>query len=197
MVVGAERLRFVVGLGNPGAEYAATRHNLGFRLVELAARAWGLPRFTQLGPALVAEGMRRGVRLLLIKPQLYMNRSGLALQDLAPHLDFSPEQLLVCYDDLDLPLGRLRLRQGGGAGGHKGLESVIAALGTEVVPRLRMGIAPEEAVEDATAFVLSPFKAEEEEVVESLLSQAVEAVEVACIGGLDAAMNRFNAPDGE
>lgn len=184
-----------MGLGNPGERYAGTRHNLGFRVVEELARRRGL------GPAAAecncAVWRPPGGALVLAAPRTFMNRSGHAARCLVERQlagdGFDLADLLVVYDDVALPLGRLRLRPGGSPAGHRGMESVIEELRDDRVPRLRLGIAPEEPPEDLVAFVLAPFAAGEEETVEEMVGRAADACEAWLDEGIDSAMNSYNA----
>lgn len=188
---GAPEPRVIVGLGNPGEEYRDTRHNLGFRVVEILARRRGI----DLAGVECNSRIGRGGGLVLVMPQTYMNRSGYALRCLAETHGFAPEQLLVVYDEVALPLGRLRLRPGGSPAGHRGLESVVENLRTARVPRLRLGCAPEEGAppgDELAEFVLSPFAAEEREAVDAMVERAADACEAWISEGTEAAMNRFN-----
>lgn len=186
----------VVGLGNPGGEYARTRHNLGFRVADALANEAGTRWRKAPGPALVADLEIAGRAARVAKPLTWMNRSGLAvrpLRDAAPGLP--PDRLLVVADDLDLPLGRLRFRRAGGPGGHNGLRSVIAELGTPDFPRLRLGIGrPAAGGDDAVVdYVLEPFLAEEEPAVSDLITRALDGIRIFAAEGVEAAMNRLNA----
>lgn len=187
----ATELRMVVGLGNPGRRYAETRHNVGFRTVErLAAR---------LGVRLSGEECRAVVGgspdVLLAMPQTYMNRSGYAVRCLAERHALTAERILVVYDEIALPLGRLRLRGGGSPGGHRGMESVVNNLRTPEVPRLRLGVGPREGSgtpDELTDYVLAPFPREERQVADEMIDRAVSASLAWLEEGLDVAMNRFN-----
>lgn len=184
------RRRLVVGLGNPGERYAATRHNVGFRVVEtLAAR-----RRLRLGELECGAFVAADEAVMLALPQTYMNRSGYALRCLFERHDLEASDVLVVYDDVALPLGRLRLRVRGGPGGHRGMESVIENLRTDEVARLRCGIADEDDDDerDLVAFVLEPFTAAEEETVAELVERAADACESWLAEGAATAMNRFN-----
>ncbi len=181
------------GLGNPGPEYDATRHNVGWWVLDRIAYEWGLPLFVREGRTMATEGRRGDTRFRLIKPLTFMNRSGQALSSLASVPDFVPEEdLLVIVDDAALDVGRVRFRPRGSAGGHNGLRSVSGALGTDEYARLRVGvgIAPQGA--DLAEWVLSPMDAEDEDMVLDLLPTLVEGVEVWGTAGIEAAMNRFN-----
>src|ERR1044072_5964723 len=181
-------IRLVAGLGNPGAEYAYTRHNIGFMVVDLLAHEAGLT--WEKSSKADAETAKFG-NALLIKPASYMNRSGHPLFSIAQFFKISPPEMLVVLDDFSLPLGRLRIRQSGGPGGHNGLESVIMQFGTEEVPRLRVGIGPAPA-EGSSDYVLSDFFEEQKPLVRSTIERAAEAVKCAVDKGLISAMNTFN-----
>ncbi len=184
-------VKLVVGLGNPGARYAKTRHNVGFMVLDRLARKAGVTLTKKQCAALVALGTVAGERVCLAKPQTYMNLSGEAVACLARFYRVSPRDLLVIYDDRDLPAGKIRLRERGSAGGHRGMESIIGQLGSSDFPRLRIGIGrPEEM--DAVDHVLGSFSPEERPLMETTLDRAEEAVEVALREGLEAAMNRYN-----
>jgi len=184
--------RLIVGLGNPGREYAAHRHNIGFRVVDALARAHGLSFSRQKSHARIAEGTILGCPVLLAKPLTYMNLSGKAVAPLLRGCYAAPEQLLVVYDDLDLPLGRLRLRPEGGSGGHKGMRSIIGALGTQSFPRLRVGIDRPPGQMDPADYVLHRFEAQDAPLVQQAVEQAVVAIECWLEAGIAAAMEQFN-----
>jgi PTH1 family peptidyl-tRNA hydrolase len=184
----ASLVRLVVGLGNPGAEYERTRHNIGFNVVDALAAEWGLAwQHSKNWHALWAKGEQG----LLVKPASYMNRSGEPVAAVANFYKIQPAEILVVLDDFALELGRLRLRLEGGTGGHNGLESVIMHFGTEAIPRLRIGIgaAPGEGAVD---YVLGRFFEEERPVVEKTITRAAEAVKCAIDKGVLSAMNLFN-----
>jgi PTH1 family peptidyl-tRNA hydrolase len=182
------RLRLIAGLGNPGAEYAATRHNIGFvvldRLAADAGATW------EKSAKWEAVSAKRG-EVILVKPMSFMNRSGHPLFAVAQFYKIRPQEILVVLDDFALPLGRLRIRADGGTGGHNGLESIIVQFGTEEIPRLRIGIggAPGEGAVD---HVLGRFFDEEKPLVRASVDRAVEAVKCAIDNGLVSAMNTFN-----
>ena len=182
----------VVGLGNPGAEYAETRHNAGFMAVDaLAARLHRFSGWTREGGMLRGRGRAGRFEAVLVKPQQYMNRSGLAVKALLSE-GWNPGEVLVVYDDVYLPLGTLRLRPSGGAGGHNGLESVVEAAGTPSVPRLRIGVGPAPASADLKEYVLLPFADEEREIVPRVIEAASQAAYDVVALGLVEAMNRWN-----
>lgn len=185
------RIRLVVGLGNPGPEYDRTRHNIGFELADrLAAErdlSWKRERKFR---ARVASG---GSSLVLAKPLTYMNESGNAVARLARFHKLDPDQVLVLYDDVSLPVGRFRFRANGSAGGHNGIKSIIAYLGTDAFPRLKIGIGTAGEQAGLVDHVLGRFQPEEWEELEKVLAIAADGVNCALSAGLDAAMNRFNS----
>jgi PTH1 family peptidyl-tRNA hydrolase len=197
-------MRLILGLGNPGEEYRDTRHNVGFRVVEELAGRWKIPvdRLecnALTGRAVVCEDAGEGVgeaaeEILLVKPQTYMNRSGYAARCFAERYELEPAAMLVVYDEVNLPLGKLRLRRAGTPAGHRGLESIIENLRSAEVPRLRLGVAPESKVagEDLADFVLAPFAADEREAVEEMIRRAADACDVWAREGVEMAMRGFN-----
>ncbi len=186
----ADSIRIVVGLGNPGAEYVGTRHNIGFHLIEQVADDHGLDwKKERKFKATVA---RRGTDLILAKPQTFMNLSGQAVSHLARFFKVKPEQILVVYDDVDLPVGRLRFRASGSAGGHNGVKSVIQSLGGDKFPRLKIGVGASGGRGQMIDHVLGRFKEEEREDIQKSLELAADGVNYALSHGLNAAMNRFN-----
>ena len=186
-------MKVIVGLGNPGPAYQSTRHNVGWWVIERLAQRWhaGPPRARHR--AALATATFRGAAVLLIRPLTYMNESGAAVRTLVAAENVVGSDLLVVYDELALPLGQLRVRPRGGAGGHKGLESVLGALGTQDVARLRIGIGPPPPGVDRVSHVLGDFMAEERPVAEDAAARAAEAVECVLRDGLIAAMDRYNA----
>lgn len=182
----------IVGLGNPGREYRETRHNIGFMALDAVSQALhaGLGRLQSR--ALVSSVTFNGYRLILAKPQTFMNLSGQAIASLMRFYKLQLGQLLVIHDDLDLPLGTLRLRPGGGSAGQRGLASTIQQLGTQDFPRLRLGIGRPPGQMDAADYVLQNFPSAERELLKQVLDRAVEAVQAFVQIGLDQAMNEFN-----
>lgn len=186
-------IRAICGLGNPGEEYARTRHNLGFMVVDRLAASIGA-RVTRKESQARTSGCVEawGHEIFLFMPQTYMNLSGPCARTLAEKYDLSPEEVIVVCDDADLPFGRIRLRTRGGSGGHKGLESIIAALQTQAFPRLRMGVSNAQRDRRIHDFVLGTFSKEEEAELDSFLTTAVEALKMTVTDGLSAAMNHYN-----
>ena len=186
-----DALRIIVGLGNPGPKYARTKHNAGSQGVEHLARSNGL-RFQRMRfKSSIVEGRIAGIRVVLAKPLTFMNLCGQAVGPLVRWHHLNLDDLLVAYDDLDLPLGLIRLRAGGGSGGHKGMKSIINALGTRDFPRLRIGIGRSQG-EDPADYVLRRFTYDEMIVMESAYARASQAIECYLTQGIATAMNEFN-----
>ena len=188
-------VRLVVGLGNPGDRYAGTRHNVGFLAADAFLSACGGSwSASPAGKGLVGRvELSGGASVLVAKPHTYMNDSGELVGPLARYYRVPGPEILVVSDDMDLPLGRLRLRLGGSSGGQKGLDSVLRHLGTKDVPRLRLGIGPRPKEVPGADFVLGRFSREEGPLVERMIGRAVEAVREACLRGVESAMNAHNA----
>jgi len=183
----------IVGLGNPGEEYARTRHNIGFQCVNLVARRHGLDFDGKRAKARVAEGQIAGQRVVLAKPFTYINLVGQSIVGLCQWYKIQPaQQLLLIYDDLDLPFGVLRLRERGSAGTHNGMKSVIAQLGSQVFPRIRFGVGQGPPGRDAARYVLGRFTRDEESQLPALQARVADAVEVILREGFTMAMNRYN-----
>lgn len=182
----------IVGLGNPGREYRTTRHNIGFMLLDHLAERLGVSFSRLESQALVAKTEHSGKRIVLAKPQAYMNLSGQPVGALLHYYKIPTTQLLVVYDDVDLPLGTLRIRPGGGSAGQKGMASIIERLGTQDFPRLRLGIDRPPGKMQAAAYVLQEFSSLQQPVVTTALERATDAVFLFISDGLEAAMNRYN-----
>jgi PTH1 family peptidyl-tRNA hydrolase len=186
-------IRLVVGLGNPGTKYQGTRHNIGFDLVDRLASGGAGSSFCRKFEGQVAETEIDYRRVLLLKPETFMNLSGRSVGQAVRFYKLEPTEILVICDDLSLPLGKLRLRPGGSDGGQKGLRDIAAHLGTDQFPRLRIGIGEQGSL-DAVDFVLSRFRSPERATIDDALILASQAVAVWVTQGIDAAMNRFNGP---
>ena len=182
----------IIGLGNPGRRYEKNRHNVGFMLVSRLSVKFGESFGRVESKALVSKSVYKGERVILVKPQTYMNASGVAVSSLARFYQVALENILVAYDDVDLPLGTLRLRPSGGSAGQKGMQSIIERLGTEDFPRLRIGTGRPPGRMEAADYVLQDFAATETELLEETLLRGVEAVLTFICEGLDRAMNQFN-----
>lgn len=185
-------IKLLIGLGNPGKKYERTRHNVGFMVIDEVLRKLKLHRYTEECLSHVYRASIQGREVLLAKPQTYMNNSGLAVVNLLEEYEIDPEEMLVVYDDLDLPLGRLRLRSEGGSGGHHGVESIIREIKKENFPRLKIGIGRPRDKDKVVDYVLSPFSKEEEEVLNRVLSRASDCL-IRCVEfGTEESMNFCN-----
>ena len=186
-------MKLIVGLGNPGIEYQFTPHNLGFLAIDRIANNLGVEIRNRQCRALTARAVIAGQPVILAKPETFMNLSGLSVRELVAEYQADVKSdLIVIYDELDLPLGTIRIRQRGSSAGHNGMESILGALGTDEFLRIRLGIAPDRKVADSVKFVLTPCRKAQLKVVDEVLDIAAEAVEVILKEGPAAAMNRFN-----
>ena len=186
-------MKLIVGLGNPGIEYQFTPHNMGFLAVDRLAEQCGVRVNNRHCRAQTARARIAGHEVVLAKPETYMNLSGMSVVELVGEYQAKPEEdLVLLYDELDLPFGSLRVRPRGRSAGHNGMRSVIAALGTQEIMRVRLGIGPDYPVGDGAKYVLSQFKKSQLAVVDQMLDQATEAVRVIVADGVQAAMERFN-----
>ncbi|HLK32352.1 MAG TPA: aminoacyl-tRNA hydrolase [Terriglobales bacterium] len=186
-------MKLIVGLGNPGIEYQFTPHNLGFLTVDRLAERLGVEVKNRHCQALTARARMGEEAVLLAKPETFMNLSGLAVRELLTEYEVRPEQdLIVIYDELDLPFGAIRIRPRGGTAGHNGMESIVGALGSEEFLRIRLGIAPDRKVSDGARYVLSQFRKSQYKTLDQMLDTAADAVETVLKEGAAAAMNRFN-----
>ncbi len=184
--------RVIVGLGNPGEEYRGTRHNAGFQVVSRLARRHGIPLKTMRHQSKYGIGVIGSVPVLLALPLTYMNRSGEAVRALLNAYHLSPQQMLVVYDDVALPLGTLRVRPAGSSGGQKGMKSIIHALGTEAFPRLRIGVGPAPFGVDLADFVLAPFEEDERSLAEQMMELGADACEAWLTLPIEQVMARYN-----
>ena len=182
----------VVGLGNPGRRYSGTRHNVGFTFVRRVAKSWETKLRKRRFSSKIAEVEKENERIMLVLPQTYMNNSGVAVKQIMEGRNIQPEQLLVVYDDLDIPLGEIRVRKRGSSGTHKGMRSIVQEIETTQFPRMRIGIGPLPAGEDAVEYVLSCFDETEGVLLEESLKSAREALEMILDGRVEAAMNMYN-----
>jgi PTH1 family peptidyl-tRNA hydrolase len=188
----AALMRLIVGLGNPGPEYAWTPHNLGFWVVDRLAELAGAPVGRPEAKSYVGRGRLAGHDLLLAKPQTYVNASGMAVRELVARYAFDPAEALVILDDVALPWGMIRIRERGSAGGHNGLASIIGALGTDEFVRVRLGTQPDHPVRDLAAYVLRPMRKKDLETAAEMVETAAEAVQVILSEGTKRAMSRYN-----
>ncbi len=192
-------MRALAGLGNPGDKYAEHRHNAGWMLLATLERRHRVVETRELGKARLERIRMKGRRedggpaeLWLIRSRTYMNESGLGVAAARKELGIGPDDILVAFDDIDLPLGKIRLRESGGSGGQNGMKSVIDCLGTQAIPRLRLGICGERATVDTADYVLSRFDKDEKDTAAEMIEDAADAVEMVLRSGLIAAMNRYN-----
>jgi PTH1 family peptidyl-tRNA hydrolase len=193
-------MKLIVGLGNPGYLYARNRHNIGFMCVSHLAKVQKIRFDKKQGQARTGIGSIAGHRVVLARPQTFMNASGESVSALMRKLNIAPTDLIVIHDDIDLPVGKIRLRLGGSSGGHKGIDSIIARTGTRDFYRVRVGIgrpdnaegSPEEKEEAVISYVLSDFTADEKKIIEKTLPTVSQAIFCLLSEGLEAAMNKYN-----
>ncbi len=191
--VDGSSVKLIVGLGNPGIEYQFTPHNLGFLTIDRLAEQLDARVDNRHCRAVTGRGRIGDQEVVLAKPETFMNLSGISVRELIDEYGLSPESdLIVIYDELDLPFGSLRVRQRGSAAGHNGMKSVIGALDTQEVTRIRLGIGPDTPIRDGKSYVLRQLKKSELKAVDELLDSAAEAARVIVTEGVNAAMNRFN-----
>ena len=183
----------VVGLGNPGMRYAGTRHNVGFMVADALARQSGRTQWAEQFLSLICRLELGGREVLLVKPQTFMNLSGQVIGAMRSALSLAVEDLIIVLDDLNLPFGRIRIRRQGSAGGHRGMESVLEAAGTEEMTRVRIGIGEENMPQDKAAFVLSDFSHERAQELSDLIHRAANAIDTIIVDGVSKAMAVFNA----
>jgi PTH1 family peptidyl-tRNA hydrolase len=185
-------MRLIVGLGNPGPEYQWSPHNLGFLAVDELANRSSIRVERPEGKALVGLGKVAGEEVILAKPQTYMNLSGVSVRDLLERYELGPEDLLVMFDERDLPWGMIRIGERGSPGTHNGAKSVTSAVGTQEFARLRLGCGPDHPVADLAAYVLRPMKKAELEIAAEMVATAGDAVEMILSQSIAAAMNKYN-----
>jgi PTH1 family peptidyl-tRNA hydrolase len=191
-----ERRHIIVGLGNPGREYANNRHNIGFMVVDKLAEKHGLKFSRMMHRGIVALGEIEGRKVALVKPQTFMNLSGESVGPIVKFYKSTPQDVLVIYDELDLPEGQLRMRPKGGAGGHNGMRSVIARIGTQDFPRLRVGVGRPPGRQDPKDFLLDDFSRSELAGLDEIFDKIIAGVRLWLCNGIDNAMNYVNTPAG-
>lgn len=189
---GGVMVRIIVGLGNPGKRYVQTRHNAGFWVVDQLSQRWNIRPNSRKFQAIVAEGHYLGEKIILAKPQTFMNLSGESVRKIVNYWNIDSENLLVIFDDFALPKGQIRLRSKGSSGGHKGVTSIIDMLGTDTFARLKIGIGPIPEHISAPDYVLTELKQTEIETYQEIISRSADAVEVWVNSGIDQAMNLYN-----
>jgi peptidyl-tRNA hydrolase, PTH1 family len=186
-------VKLLVGLGNPGIEYQFTPHNIGFLAIDRIAEQCGVTVDNRHAKALTARARIGKEEILLAKPETYMNLSGMSVRELVEKHDVDPEKdLIVMYDELDLPLGMIRIRERGSSAGHNGMQSIIDALQSQEIARIRLGVAPDDPRKGGARYILSPFRKSQLVAVDDMLDLAAQAVNVALSEGVKTAMNRFN-----
>lgn len=191
-------MKLIVGLGNPGIEYQFTPHNIGFLAVDRIAEQCGAVVDNRHAKALTARARFENEEILLAKPETFMNLSGMSVRELVEKHDVDPQKdLIVMYDELDLPLGMIRIRERGSSAGHNGMQSIINALETQEVARIRLGIAPNDPAKGGARYILAPFRKSQLARVDEMLDLAAQAVHVALREGVKTAMNRFNRKNSE
>ena len=182
----------IVGLGNPGKEYADTRHNMGYKAIDVLSSDENIEIRRNKFHSLIGQGRIAGKKVVLVKPETYMNRSGIAVREAAMYFNVAPENLIVIYDDIDLPSGSIRIRKSGGAGTHNGMKSVVEQLGTKDFVRIRIGVGAAEAGEDLVNRVIGEVPKAERELLQKAATEAAAAVKDIITIGVDNAMNRHN-----
>ena len=182
----------IVGLGNPGTEYAATRHNIGFDMVTYLSDKYGIALRSKEGKAIVGKGVIEGQKVMLVQPQTYMNLSGESVRALMDYYKLTTDEIVIIYDDISMPVGQVRIRPKGSAGGHNGIKSIIAHLGTQEFPRVRIGVGEKPARMDLADYVLGRFPKEEAETMTTAFKDGAAAVVDMMTEGVEAAMNHFN-----
>ena len=182
----------IVGLGNPGSKYAKNRHNIGFRVVDALAERVGAKLDTDKHKGIIGKGVIGGEKVIFAKPLTYMNLSGECVRSVADFYKIPAENIIIVFDDISLDVGKLRVRKKGSAGGHNGIKSIIAHLGTEAFPRLKFGVGDKPKGMDLADYVLGNFSAEDEAILKNEIIRACDAVECMVTEGCDAAMNKYN-----
>ena len=183
----------IAGLGNPSRTYEGTRHNIGFTMIDAIGNKFGIDVTTKKHKALVGRGIIDGMRVILAKPQTYMNLSGESIREIADFYKIEPENIIIIYDDISLDVGQLRIRKKGSAGGHNGIKNIIAHLGTQEFPRIKVGIGNKPEGWDLAEYVLSKFSKAEQEALEEASEGVIGAVKLMLMDDIEAAMNKYNA----
>lgn len=185
-------MHIIVGLGNPGREYAGTRHNVGFDVISRLSEDYNIPLDFKKHKALCGKGRIEGQRVLLAQPQTFMNASGESIRELMDYYKVSKENIIIVYDDISLDVGQLRVRPKGSAGGHNGIKSIIQHMGTQEFPRVRVGVGDKPRGWDLVDYVLSRFPVSEEPIMQEAFERAAAACKVILLDGVEEAMNQFN-----
>lgn len=185
-------MKLIAGLGNPGRDYAGTRHNIGFGVITRISDQYRIPLTSKEHKAVCGKGMIGGEKVILAQPQTFMNLSGECIRSFADYYKIEPEDIIVAFDDISLEVGQIRIRRKGSAGGHNGIKNIIEHLGTNEFPRVKVGVGGKPEGGDLVRHVLGRFSKGDEKIIGEVLDFAVEAVEVIVSEGVDAAMNSFN-----
>lgn len=185
-------MKLIVGLGNPGKKYENTRHNIGFRVIDSCSKKWNIAVEKVKFDALIGEGRVNNERIILAKPLTYMNLSGESVRQIMQYYKLNTEDLLVVYDDIDVAVGKLRIRQKGSAGTHNGMRSIIYELKDDGFPRFRMGVSKPQGQQDLASYVLCAFPEADRKTISDVVDLCVDALEAAITDGIDISMNRFN-----
>ncbi len=183
----------IAGLGNPSKTYEGTRHNIGFTMIDAIGEKYDIDVTTKKHKAFVGRGIIDGMRVILAKPQTYMNLSGESVREIADFYKIEPENIIIIYDDISLDVGQLRIRKKGSAGGHNGIKNIIAHLGTQEFPRIKVGIGNKPEGWDLADYVLSKYSKAEQEALEEAADGVIGAVKLMLMDDIEAAMNRYNA----
>ena len=183
----------IAGLGNPTKTYEGTRHNVGFDMIDVLGNKFGIDVTTKKHKALVGRGIIEGMRVILAKPQTYMNLSGESIREIADFYKIEPENIIIKYDDISLDVGRLRIRKKGSAGGHNGIKNIIAHLGTQEFPRIKVGFGEKPEGWDLADYVLSKYSKEEQKALDEASEGVIGAVKLIVMDDIDGAMNQYNA----
>lgn len=186
-------MKLIAGLGNPGKEYAGTRHNIGFGVITRISDQYNIPLSSREHKAVCGKGIIRGEKVILAQPQTFMNLSGESIRSMADYYKIDMEDIIVVFDDIDLEVGQIRVRRKGSAGGHNGIKNIIQHLGTSEFARVKVGVGAKPEGGDLVKHVLGRFSKEDEKVMSEALDLAAEAVETIVKEGIDSAMNRYNA----
>lgn len=184
--------KLIVGLGNPGDQYAGTRHNVGFWCIDRLAKTYSIDVTDRGRHAIIGEGQILGFDVVLVKPRTFVNRSGDAVRYVLDRFHVSPDQLIVIYDDISLPIGKMRIRPDGSAGGHNGMKSIIQTLGTHHIPRFRVGVGAPTSAAENIEYVLGTIKDEESAVINESIDRLIQGIEAVLAKGITEAMNKLN-----
>lgn len=185
-------MKIIAGLGNPTAKYEGTRHNVGFMAIDKIAQKYGISIDTKKHKALVGKGVIAGQKVILAKPQTFMNLSGDSIQQIAAYYKVEPEDILIIFDDISLDVGRIRIRKKGSAGGHNGMKSIIACLNSSDFPRIKIGVGDKKPGQDLAAHVLGNIPKADRELMDEAILKAEDAVELIVAGEIEQAMNLYN-----